>query len=192
MPRRPQTQKVSGKDQLFLPWLVSIYIHMCLAGKVPAVVVVVQLLSHLQLFMTPWTAERQTSLSLTMSQSLLRLTSIELMMPSNHLISSSVVPFSSCPWFFPASGSLPISQLFASAGQSLEASASASVFPINIQSWFPVATHNSISSSLLWWGREKGGGIWKHGLGRSLVFLAGGHPPCGPDSQRATYWLLEL
>ena len=102
MPRRPQTQKVSGKDQLFLPWLVSIYKHMCLAGKVPAVVVVVQLLSHLQLFMTPWTAERQTSLSLTMSQSLLRLTSIELMMPSNHLISSSVVPFSSCPWFFPA------------------------------------------------------------------------------------------
>ena len=46
--------------------------------------------------------------------------------------------------------------------------------------------------SLLWWGREKGGGIWKHGLGRSLVFLAGGHPPCGPDRQRATYWLLEL
>ena len=51
-------------------------------------------------------------------------------------ISSSVVPFSSCPKSFPASGSFPTSQLFASGGQSIGASASASVLPMNIQGWF--------------------------------------------------------
>ena len=52
-------------------------------------------------------------------------------------ISSSVVPFSSCLQSFPASGSFPMSQLFASGGQSIGASASASVLPVNIQGWFP-------------------------------------------------------
>ena len=51
-------------------------------------------------------------------------------------ISSSVVPFSFCPQSFPASGSFPMSQLFASCGQIIRASASASVLPINIQGWF--------------------------------------------------------
>ena len=46
----------------------------------------VQLLSHVRLFVTPWTAARQASLSVTSSQSLFKLTSIELVMPSNHLI----------------------------------------------------------------------------------------------------------
>ena len=49
-------------------------------------VVVVQLLSHVQLLATPWTAARQASLSITISQSLLKLVSIALVMPSNHLI----------------------------------------------------------------------------------------------------------
>ena len=53
-------------------------------------------------------------------------------------ISSSVVPFSSCPQSFPASGSLQMSQLFASGGQSIGLSASASVLPVNIQDWFPL------------------------------------------------------
>ena len=48
-------------------------------------------------------------------------------------ISSSVVPFSSCLQFFPASGSFPVSQFFASGGQSTRAAASASVLPVNIQ-----------------------------------------------------------
>ena len=51
-------------------------------------------------------------------------------------ISSSFVPFSSCPQSFPASGSFPVSQLFASGGQSTGVSASTSVFPMNIQDWF--------------------------------------------------------
>ena len=52
-------------------------------------------------------------------------------------ISSSVVPFSSCPQSFPASGSLQMSQLFASGGQSIGVSASTSVLPVNTQDWSP-------------------------------------------------------
>ena len=51
-------------------------------------------------------------------------------------ISSSVAPFSFCPQSFPPSGSFPMSQLFASGGQSIGASASASFLPVNIQDWF--------------------------------------------------------
>ena len=53
-------------------------------------------------------------------------------------ISSSVVPFSSCPKSFPASGSFPMSQFFVSGSQSIGVSASASVLPMNIQDWFPL------------------------------------------------------
>ena len=74
---------------------------------------------------TPWTAARQASLSITNSQSLPRLMSIESVMPSNHLILCR--PLLLPP--FPASGSFQMSQLFASGGQSIEVSASASVLP---------------------------------------------------------------
>ena len=60
-------------------------------------------------------------------------------------ISSSVVSFSSCPQSFPASGSFLMSQLFASGGQSIGASASASVLPGNIQGWFPLGLTSLIS-----------------------------------------------
>ena len=59
--------------------------------------------------------------------------------------SSSVIPFSSCPQPFPASASFPISWLFASCGQSIEASASASGLPMNIQDWFPLGLTDLIS-----------------------------------------------
>ena len=49
-----------------------------------------------------------------------------------------VVPFSSCPQSLPASGTFPMSQLFASGGQNIGVSASASIFPMNIQDWFPL------------------------------------------------------
>ena len=52
------------------------------------------------------------------------------------VISSSVVPFSSCPQSFPASGSFPTSQLFVSGGQSIGVSASAPVLPVNTQNWY--------------------------------------------------------
>ena len=70
----------------------------------------------------------------TNPQSLLKLMSIELVMPSNHLI--VYVPFSSCTQSSP--GSFPMSQFFASGGQSIGVSASASVLPVNIQDWFPL------------------------------------------------------
>ena len=99
----------------------------------------VQLLSRVQLFVTPWTAAGQTSLSITNSQSLLKLMSIESVMPSNHLI------LCSCPQFSPASGSFQMSQFFTSAGQSIGVSASASVLPMNIQNWFPLGLSGLIS-----------------------------------------------
>ena len=91
---------------------------------------VVQSFSCVWLFATPWT---QASLSFTISQSLLKLMSIDSMMPSNHLI-----PFSSCLQSFPASRSFAMSQIFTSDGHSIGASALASVFPVNIQDWFPL------------------------------------------------------
>ena len=60
-------------------------------------------------------------------------------------ISSSVVPFSSCLQSFPASGSFPMNQFFASGSQSSGASASASVLPMNIQDWFPLGWTGWIS-----------------------------------------------
>ena len=95
------------------------------------VAAVVQLLSRVQLFATPWTAAHQAFLSITISRSLLKLISIESVMPSNN--PSSVIPFFSCLQSFPASGSFLMNQLFTSGGQSIGASASASVLPMNIQ-----------------------------------------------------------
>ena len=60
-------------------------------------------------------------------------------------ISSSVIPFSSCLQSFPASGSFPMSQFFASGGQNFGASASASILPMNIQDWFPLGLTGLIS-----------------------------------------------
>ena len=60
-------------------------------------------------------------------------------------ISSSVVPFFSCLQSFPASGSLPMSQLFTSGGQSIGVSASTSVFSMNIQDWSPLGWTSWIS-----------------------------------------------
>ena len=87
---------------------------------------------------TPWTAARQASLSITNSWSLLKLMPIQSVMPT---ISSSVVPFSSCLQSFPASGSFHMSQLFASGGQSIGVSASTSVLPY----WFPLGWTGWIS-----------------------------------------------
>ena len=88
-----------------------------------------QSLCHVWLFVTAWTATRQASLSITNSQR-------SNLCPSSHwcplTISSSVVPFSSCPQSFPASGSFQMIQFFPSGGQRIGVSASASVLPINI------------------------------------------------------------
>ena len=91
----------------------------------------VQSLSCVQLFVTQWTAASQASPSITNSWSLLKFMSIKSVMPST--TSSSIVPFSSCLQSFPTLRSFPKSHFFASGGQSIGASASASVLPMNIQ-----------------------------------------------------------
>ena len=106
------------------------------------IVVVARLLSDVWCFVTPWTAVRQASLSFIVSQSLLNLMSIESVMPSNLLILCCPLLL---PSIFPAMGSFPLSQLFASGGQSIGVSASAPAFPMNIQDWFPLGLTSWIS-----------------------------------------------
>ena len=112
--------------QLVSPALAGrFFYHWCHLGSplggFEALVVVVQSLSRVQLFVTPWTAACQASLTFTISWCLLRLMSIESVMPT---ILSSGVPFS-CLQSFPTSGSFLMSQFFTSGGQSIRASASA-------------------------------------------------------------------
>ena len=100
---------------------------------------VVQLLSLVQLFATPWTAGRQASLSLTIYWGLPKLMSIESVMPSNYHI--FCYPLLFLPSIFPASSGKDLSRVFsnesvlqvASGGQSIGASASVSVLTMNIQ-----------------------------------------------------------
>ena len=108
----------------------------------------VQSLSHVWLFATPWTAARQASLSITNSQSLLRLMSLSQW--CRPTISSSAIPFSSCLQSFPASGCFPMSLFFSSRGQSIGVSASTSVLPMNTQDWFPLGWTGLISLQSKW------------------------------------------
>ena len=90
--------------------------------------------------MSPWTTAHQASLSITNSQSLPKLMSIESVMPSNHLILHR--PLSFCLQSFPASGSFQMSQLLASSGQSIGVSASKSIPPQK------TLKHSSVSVSV--------------------------------------------
>ena len=105
-----------------------------------------------------WTAARQASLSFTVSRNLLKLMSLELVMPSNFLI--LCCPLLLCLQSFPASESFPVSQLIASGGQNIGASGSTSVLPISVQDWFDLFAvqgtlksplqHHSLKGSILW------------------------------------------
>ena len=106
-----------------------------------------QLLSHVQLFATPWIAACQASLSITNSRSSLRLTSIESVMPSSHLILCR--PLLLLPPILPASESFPMSQLFAWGGQSTGVSALASFPPKKSQGWSPLEWTGWISLQLV-------------------------------------------
>ena len=104
-------------------------------------VVVVLSPSCVQLFVTPWTAAREASLSFTISWSLLKLMITELVMLSNHLILYHPLLLLS----FPGSESFLVSWLFTSGGWSTGASSSASVLPVTIQGWFPFGLTGLIS-----------------------------------------------
>ena len=93
----------------------------------------VQLFSHVRLFATPWIAERQASCPLPTPG--VHSDSSPLSRGCHPAISSSVIPFSSCPQSLPASESFPMSQLFAWGGQSTGVSALGSFLPKNTQGW---------------------------------------------------------
>ena len=139
-------------------------------ANLPRVPSVVQSLSPIWLFSTPWTAACQASLSFTISPSLSN--SCLLSWWSHPTISSSVVPFSSCLQFFPASGSFPMSQQFTSVGQSIGASASASVLPMDIQGWFPSGWTALISLQSKGLSRIfSSTSVWRHRFFEAQPFL---------------------
>ena len=102
--------------------------------KTNEMLVVVQSLSCV--YATPWTAAHQCSLSFTISQSLLKLMSIESVMPSNRLI--LCCPLLLLPLIFPSNRIFSNELVLPSGGQSIGASATTSVLPMNIHSWFPL------------------------------------------------------
>ena len=104
---------------------------------------VVQSVSHVQLFATPWTAACQASLSFTISWSLLKLMPIESVMPSNHPVLCH--PLLLLPSIFPSIRVFYDELALRSGGQSIGASASASFLPMNIQGWFPLGLTGLIS-----------------------------------------------
>ena len=103
----------------------------------------VQFLSHVQLFATPWPVACQASLFIT--NFWITQTHVHWVGDAIQPSSSSIVPFSSRLQSFPASGCFQMSQFFASGGQSIGVSASASVLPVNTQGWSPLGWTGWIS-----------------------------------------------
>ena len=141
--------------------------------------VVVQFLSCIWLFVTPWTTAHQASLSLSISRSFPKFLSIELVMLSNHLI--IIHPFLLLPFIFPAS--VLLSQLFALGGQSVGASALASILPMSNQGWFPLQLTGLIS--LLSKGLSR---VFSSTTVRKRQFF-GAQPSLWFNSERPLLWL---
>ena len=142
---------------------------------------IVQSLSYVQLFVTPWTAARQAPLSSTISW--VCSNSCPLSEWCHPTISSSDAPFSFCLQPLPASGSFQRSQLFTAGGQS--GGASASVLPVSVQGWAPLRLTGLIC--LLSKGLSRffsSTTVWRH------QFL-GARPPLWPSSHIHT-WLLHI
>ena len=133
-------------------WIYSINISCSVSS--------IQSLSRVRLPVTSWTSVCQaSSLSINNFQSLLKLMSIESVIPSNHLILCHSL--SSCLQSFLASGSFPMSQFFASGGHSI--GVSASVLPMNIQDWFPLGLTGWISLQSQGLSRAfSNTTVWKH------------------------------
>ena len=130
-PRSADLAITLGTWNWSLPWTIL------LCKMWTSFTLVVQLLSCVWLFATPWTATCQASLYFTISRSLLKIMSIELVMSCSHRVLCH--PLLLLPSFFPpASRSFLMSGLLTSGGQSTGASTSVSVLPMNIQDWFPL------------------------------------------------------
>ena len=152
----------------------------------------VQSLSHIQLFATPWAPGPQASLSFTIAHSLLKLISVAvhnvakswiwlsnwtttatcpLSWWCHPTILSSVIHFSSCLQFFPTSGSFPMCQIVPSGRQTTGASASASVLPVNVHSWFPLGLTNLISLLSKGLSRVFNIIVWRHQFFNAQSFV---------------------
>ena len=121
---------------LLVPHHSDFCFHHPIAFPDPDLFSSVQLLSHTQLFETPWTAACQASLSIISSQSLLKLKPMELVMPPNHLILCR--PLLLLPLIFPSIRIFSNESVLHIRWQNIGVSASASVLPMNIQDWFPL------------------------------------------------------
>ena len=135
----------------------------------------VQSLSRVQHFVTPLTAARQASLSITTPRAYSD--SCPLSWRCHPAISSSVIPFFSLLQSFPASGSFQMSQLFTSGGQSIGVSASTSVLSMNIQDLFPLGWTGWISLQSKWLSRVfSNTTVQKHQIfGSQLALLSNSH-----------------
>ena len=137
--------------------------HLVKGLTLQIVAVIGQLLSCVQLLVTPWIAACQAALSFTISWSLFKFMSIELVMLSNHLI--LCCPLLLCLQSFPASASFPVNWLFASGGQSI--GALASVLAMNISGlfsfmvdWFDILAVQGTLKSLLQDHSSKASILW--------------------------------
>ena len=134
LPLHPESLSVPGSRECsFLSRMYSLLPHGVHTSSSSysvkySVAIVVQSLGHMWL-LWPWTAAHQASLSFTVSQSLLKLKSIESTVPSKHLILCH--PLLLLPSIFPSIRVFPSSHFFASCGQIIAGSASASVLPMN-------------------------------------------------------------
>ena len=105
------------------------------------------MLSHVRLFVTPWIATRQTSLSITNSWSSPKVMSNKLVMPSNHLI--LCCPLLLLPSIFPSTGVFSNESALLISGQSIGISASTSTLPVNTQDWSPLGLTGWISGIII-------------------------------------------
>ena len=131
---------VQGLKEIYY---VSFIFSLVPSPQISPCFVAVQSLHHVQLFATQWIAEHQAPISFTISQSFLKLMSIELMMLVNQLIICHLLLL--LPSIFLSIRCFPVSWLFASGGQSIGASASVSVLPMNVQDWFSLGLAGLIS-----------------------------------------------
>ena len=117
------------------------YLFICMLIHSFAPLFLITFFSCIQLFVTPWHARLLCPSPTPGACS----NSCPSSQWCHQTISSSVIPFSPCLQFLPASRPFPISQSFTSGGQNIGVSASASVFPMNIQHWFPLGLTGLIS-----------------------------------------------
>ena len=142
--------------------------------------VLFQLISHVQLFATSWTVACQVLLSSTISRNLCKFMSIELAMLPNYF--TLCFPFCLLPSIFPSIRVFSNESPLSISGQSTEALTSATVLPMNIQGWSPLGLIGLISLQSKWLSRVcSGTTVWKHQFfGTYSSLWSSSHTPTWP------------